>query len=94
MLAREKGNFDMHKITQQDYQKYDLYVYSENREQGDVQNVVNILCEAHRDEVTSLHKMYRGLLDTLMHRLSRANHKAIALSIAIAKHNGKEGQDC
>ncbi len=77
------------KISQEDYQKYDLYSYRDDKHHGDVQDVINILCDAHKNEVDALHVMYRGLLDNLKHKLAREQHRATALDIAISLHNQK-----
>ena len=78
-----------HKISQADYQKFDLYAYPSDMKHGDVQGVVNIFCETHRNEIEKLHKSYRMLLDNLMHKLARADQRATAAHIAIDIHNQK-----
>ena len=83
------SKIDDHQISQGDYQKYDLYNYSKDTFHGDVQNIIVVLCDAHRDEVEALHKMYRELLDDMKHKLARSHHRATALSVAISHHNQK-----
>ena len=78
-----------HQITQEDYQQFDLYAYTIQKKQGDVQNIINMLCDIHRKELNAIHKMYTELISDLKHQLARTEHKSKALSIAIGRHNQK-----
>jgi hypothetical protein len=74
-----------HQITQEDISAKDPYNYK----QGDIQPILNVYAEAHREEVRQIHKMYRMVLDDLKYKLGVATGRYRALRVAVDIHNQK-----